>query len=286
MKNRSIKRLVQAKDVQMGSMILKQPLPLQDLEQVDPFLLLHHAGPKTQQAGGRKAMDVGPHPHRGFEPVTFIFKGAIHHKDSRGNDSIIHAGGVQWMTAGMGIVHSEGLPQEFIEAGGEIEIIQLWINLPAKDKMIQPRYQGFQADEIPLFKDQEGKVEVSVVSGSYKNLEGPVESLTGVTAFTVRLKTGGKVDIPQSKDQQILLYQLQGNSFVNGVRAKDHNMVLFEEDGDNIQIEAQEESTFLYLAGTPIKEKMVSWGPYVMNDQTQIMEAMRDYQMGKMGVLV
>lgn len=286
MKNRSIKRRIQAQNIHMGGMTLKQPLPLQDLEQVDPFLLLHHGGPKAQEAGGRNVLDVGPHPHRGFEPVTFIFKGAIHHKDSRGNDSVIHAGGVQWMTAGMGIVHSEGLPQEFLEEGGEIEIIQLWINLPAKYKMVQPRYQGFQATELPVFETQDGNASLQVISGSYQNLKGPVESLTEITAYTLRMNPGGQLEIPSKTPENVLLYQLKGEALVNGEHTSDHSLVLFENDGDQIHIQAQEASEFLYLSGKPLGEKMVAWGPYVMNNQTQILEAMRDYQMGKMGVLI
>jgi hypothetical protein len=286
MKKRSIKRVVMGQDVQMGPITLKQPLPQGNIDQVDPFLLIHHMGPKTQQPNSPSAMDIGGHPHRGFEPVTFIFKGAVHHKDSRGNDSIIHAGGVQWMTAGMGIVHSESLPQKFTETGGDFELIQLWINLPANLKMVQPKYQGAQADDIPTWTDDEGKAKLNVISGTYGDLTGPVESLTGITAYTIEMKAGGKVHIQQGEDQNVILYQLQGLTDVNGVNSGDHRLMIFDQDGEDILLEAQTDGTLLYLAGAPINEPVTQYGPFVMNTQTEVLQAMRDYQMGKMGILL
>jgi quercetin 2,3-dioxygenase len=286
MKSRSVKRIILSADIQMGPVELKQPLPFGDIEQIDPFLLLHHLGPINQKPNEKNVIDIGAHPHRGFEPVTFIFKGAIHHKDSRGNDSTITTGGVQWMTAGMGIVHSESVPDSFIETGGDLEFIQLWINLPASLKMIQPKYQGFQKEEIPSFIDQEGKVNVNVISGKYKGLKGPVESLTGVTAYTLELKKGAKITFSEKINRNVLLYQLNGVTSVNGVSTGDTKMVIFNQDGEDIQIEAQTDSLLLFLSGNPIGEKVTQYGPFVMNTQTEVMEAMRDYQMGKMGILI
>jgi hypothetical protein len=231
-------------------------------------------------------LDIGGHPHRGFEPVTFIFKGEVHHRDSRGNDSVIKSGGVQWMTAGMGIVHSEGAPKSFIEKGGQLELIQLWVNLPSKLKMIQPRYQGRQREEIPAFVDPEGKVRLNVIAGKYQGLEGAVDSLTGITAFTIELKAGGRVHLTESADRSVMLYQLNGVASVNGMNTGDTQMVIFNQDGEDIEIEAQTDGVILYLAGNPIGEKVAQYGPFVMNNQSELMEAMRDYQMGKMGVLI
>ena len=185
MKYKKIKNVIKSQEVMMGPIKLQQPLPNADLEQIDPFILIHHAGPKMQLPGGKSVMEVGAHPHRGFEPVSFIFKGSIEHKDSRGNHSIIDAGGVQWMTAGMGILHSEGPPKTFIEKGGEYEMIQLWINLPKHLKMVQPNYQGFQKEDIPTFVDQDGKVKLNIVSGTFQGLKGPIDSLTKITAYTL-----------------------------------------------------------------------------------------------------
>lgn len=286
MQKRKIKSIIPAQDVQMGPMTLKQPLPMQQIQQVDPFLLIHHAGPIIQEPFSPKNMDVGPHPHRGFEPVTFIFKGEIHHRDSRGNDSIIRSGGVQWMTAGMGIVHSESTSKSFFESGGEIEIIQLWINLPSRLKMVQPRYQGAQQEDIPVQKYQEGNAQINVVSGSYQDLKGPIDSLTGITAYTLELKAGSTLDLPSDPAQNVILYQLNGTSKVNDYPAYKTELVIFEQEGEHIHIEAEEDCALLFLSGFPIGEKVEQYGPFVMNNQTQIMEAMRDYQMGKMGILI
>lgn len=283
---KTIKRIITSPDTMMGHVKLKQPLPIRGLEQHSPFLLLHHLGPKDVLPGGENAMDIGGHPHRGFEPVSFIFSGSIHHKDSRGNDSVIDAGGVQWMTAGRGIVHSEGTGADFKEKGGKFEMIQLWINLPKALKMVEPRYQGFQKNEIPTFADQGGKVRINVIAGNYKGLQGPVESLTGITAITLELKAGGQASFDIPADQNVILYQLRGAGSVNDRLIGDTQLAVFENEGENIHITASDDSLLLLLAGSPIFEKMVSWGPYVMNSQTEIMEAMRDFQAGKMGMIV
>jgi len=284
MAKRSIDRVVKAPDVMMGPTQLKQPLPYSNIDQIDPFLLLHHVGPKHQIPGDRSVLDIGGHPHRGFETVTFVFNGEVHHKDSRGNDQRISKGGVQWMTAARGIVHSEGASKEFVEQGGEIEIIQLWINLPSKLKMNQPRYQGFQKDEIAYIEKNE--IRINVISGKYGNTKGPIDSLTGITAYTIEHRGQGNVEINLPENQNAVLYQLQGLSSVNGIDTGDHKMIKFKNDGEVIEIEAIEAGTILYVAGNPINEEVVSHGPFVMNNQTEILQAMRDYQMGKMGVLI
>ncbi|MEO1258926.1 MAG: pirin family protein [Bacteroidota bacterium] len=279
-------RIVKAQDVQMGPVTLKQPLPIGVIEQIDPFLLLHHVGPEHQEPHQRNIMDIGGHPHRGFEPVSFIFKGAVHHRDSRDNDSVIHAGGVQWMTAGRGIIHSESAAKSFVEKGGELELIQLWVNLPADQKMVQPHYQGFQKEQIPVFEDQEGKVRVNVVAGQFNGLTGPVDSLTGARALTLELKAGGKVHLEESAERNAILYQLHGLARANDIGMGDAKMAIFRQDGDRIEIEAKTDSTLLYVSGQPIGEEVTQYGPFVMNTQTEVLEAMRDFQMGKMGVLI
>jgi redox-sensitive bicupin YhaK (pirin superfamily) len=268
----------------MGDIGMKQPLPTSSLQQIDPFLLLHHAGPMMQEAGGRNVMPIGPHPHRGFEPVTFVFKGAVHHKDSRGNDSIIRSGGVQWMTAGMGIVHSETLAKELLENGGELELIQLWINLPTAKKMIQPKYQGFQKEEIPTVVEDGSSI--NIISGSYKGKNGPINSETAITALTINMIKGSTISFDVDPNENQFLYQLSGMAKVNDIENGSHKLVYFGEEGDFIKIECSEDATFLFMSGKPLNEKVTQWGPYVMNTQTEIMEAMRDYQMGKMGILI
>ena len=283
---KKIKRVILPQTITMGSSELKQPLPLASLEQIDPFLLIHHIDKRHQVAGAKPVLDVGPHPHRGFEPISFIFEGQLHHKDSRGNDSIIHGGGVQWMTAGMGIVHSEMLPKKFVEEGGDFEMIQLWINLPKKFKMVQPNYQGFDKDDIPTIELANGNAQLNVVAGKWDQVNGPVDSLTNITAYTVSLDQDAHIEMDFPPEKSVLIYQLKGKNRINDLYVADTKLVVFDYQGEHIKIEALETGTLLVLAGNPINEPVVSWGPYVMNTQTEIMEAMRDYQMGKMGILV
>ena len=284
MKNRKVKRIINSQDVMMGDIKIGQPLPMQGIDQIDPFLLLHHGGPKTSKPG-ENALDVGPHPHRGFEPVTFIFSGDIHHKDSRGHDNIVKSGGVQWMTAGMGIIHSESPSQKFIEEGGEFEMIQLWINLPKELKMIQPRYQGVQRSEIPYFESDDKLTRINVVAGKYQEITGSVDNITDVRAMTMELKKGAKATVDCPANRNAILYVLHGDTHVNEVIADTKQLVWFENEGETINIEAREDSLMLYLDGNTIDEPVEQYGPFVMNTQTEIMEAMRDYQMGKMGFL-
>ncbi len=281
---RTIQKVITSPSVMMGPIMLKQPLPIQGYSQFDPFLLLHHLGPRVIKPGTNGGMDIGAHPHRGFEPISFVFSGEIHHKDSKDNDSIIGAGGVQWMTAGSGIVHSEGLSQNFIQQGGDYEMIQLWVNLPKDLKMTKPSYQGFDRAAIPFYKEENARV--NVISGTYEGITGPINSLTNIGAYTLELSKDGAASFEITKERNVLIYQLKGKTKINGSEVGKHQMVLFDNDGTSIQISAEEKSTLLFLHGDPIDEPVASWGPYVMNTQTEIMEAMRDYQMGKMGVLV
>ncbi len=266
---------------------MKQPLPHPSLEHVDPFLLLHHASNHVDAGSQPNNEGVGPHPHRGFEPVTFIYKGGVHHRDSRGNDSVIGEGGVQWMTAGMGIIHSERPPQALTDSGGEQEIIQLWINLPIEDKGVQPRYQGLQADQIPSIASDDGLVSIQVVAGRLHEIEGPIETHSPILALNASSLAGGTIDIPIPESFSAFAYILDGAVEINGERhVAGGNLVHFARDGDSLGIDATEDSRALIMAGEPLNEPVMSSGPFVMSSTTEILEAMRDYQMGKMGFLV
>jgi len=279
---KKIDQIVNSKNVMMGDHKIGQPLPVGELEQISPFILLHHGEPQEFEPG-EAAINVAPHPHRGFEPVTFVFKGEVVHHDSRGNHNTVREGGVQWLTAGMGIVHSGGTSTAFKKKGGVFEMIQLWINLPKNLKMTQPDYQAFEREDIPFYGDE--KYRVNVISGDINGLKGPIKSLTGVLALTIDVKSGGelKFDIPVNRN--ILLYQLHGKIKVNGSEIIDKQLVKFGNEGTQVEIQAFEESVILFLTGDPIDEPMAQYGPFVMNDQTELMEAMRDYQIGKMGFL-
>lgn len=285
MKNRTVARLLYAHKVDMGGMPIRQPLPTQQVQQIDPFLLLHHADIKVPVHLDPNHAGVGPHPHRGFSPVTFIFKGGVHHRDSRGNDSIIYAGGAQWMNAGMGIMHSERPPQDIHEIGGRQEIIQLWINTPAKHKMDQPEYYPLSAEDAPQFKSED--VMGKVFSGEILGVKGPIPSQAIVNAATLTFKQGGEISIPLPESHNAFIYLLEGKLTVSSFGLVEAlHIAHFNNDGEGIQLKALEDTRILLLSGEPLNEEVVSHGPFVMNTQTQILEAMRDYQMGKMGILI
>lgn len=287
MKLRTVARLLYAHEADMGGMPIRQPLPTQQVQQLDPFLLLHHANIKAPTHVNPDHAGVGPHPHRGFSPVTFIFQGGVHHRDSRGNDSVIYAGGAQWMNAGMGIVHSERPPHDIHEIGGRQEIIQLWINTPAKNKLDQPAYFPVSKEEAPVFSSEDKLVTGRVFSGEVMGVKGPIPSQTEVNSATVEFKQGGQISISLPTSHTALIYLLDGKITVTGFgMIEELHLVHLNTDGEGIEIKALADTRLLLLSGKPLNEKVVSYGPFVMNTQTQIMEAMRDYQMGKMGVLI
>lgn len=286
MKNRTIAHILKSEKIDMGGTQVKQPLPTMRVDQIDPFLLLHHFGP-TEVEAGHDPLGVGPHPHRGFEPVTFLYSGGIRHKDSRGNEGILTGGDVQWMTSGMGIIHSEMASREFLENGGVMEGIQLWVNLPKKDKMVQPRYQDIKAREIPVISEQHGRVQIAVVAGHFRDQQGPAQTYTPILALKVALQKDGKTTIAIPENFNAMAYILSGQvQTESGFDYGGETLLHFKNDGAGITLSATEDARVLVLAGEPIDEPVAQWGPYVMNTQTEIMQAMRDYQMGKMGFYV
>jgi len=266
----------------VGPFKVKQPLPNETINQVSPFILLHHAGPSHHEPGEINAR-LSPHPHRGFEPVTFLFSGKIHHKDSTGSEGLLQTGDVQWMTAGSGIIHSEGPSAEFAKEGGDMELIQLWVNLPRDHKMTLPKYQDIKKEIIPSFN--ENGFELSVVAGEYKNIKGPASTFTPILAVMVSFKKDAEtvVVIPQSFNA--MLYVLEGEIASNGESIQKWNLAVFNKDGEDIHLHAKEDGRLLLLAGEPIQEPLVSYGPFVMNYPGEIKQAILDYETGKMGVL-
>jgi quercetin 2,3-dioxygenase len=287
MKTRTVSRLLYAHPVDMGGLPVRQPLPTQKVQQIDPFLLLHHAEVSVPANSPTKYGGVGPHPHRGFSPVTFIFKGGVHHRDSRGNNSTIYAGGAQWMNAGMGIIHSERPPHDIHERGGRQEIIQLWINTPAKHKMDQPTYFPLAAENVPSSVSEDGLVALKVFSGELAGLKGPIPSQANVNAATAELKKDGILTLELPASHNAFIYLLDGSLSVNGFGLVEAlHLVHYNTDGEGIGLKALEDTRLLIMSGEPLNEEVVSHGPFVMNTQTQVLEAMRDCQMGKMGVLI
>ncbi len=287
MKYNSIKTVGRSDFVNMGPIELRQPIPTQSIEMIDPFILLHHYGP-YEISEANNPFDLGPHPHRGFEPITFLIQGEQLHRDSLGHESVVKAGDVQWTTAGRGIIHAEGPTQEFVKKGGTLEGIQLWLNLPADKKMIAANYQHVKSEDFNVVQSEDGKVSIQIVAGEFHGKQGKISTQTAVNAFIIDVEDKGYYDFEINKDHQSLIYLLSGSVTVNGqevLKQDENQLVELQQDGDGFSIQGNASSKLLFLSGAPLKEEVTSWGPYVMNTQTEIMEALRDYQQGKMGFL-
>ncbi|MFC0250659.1 pirin family protein [Massilia consociata] len=285
---RSVHRLHSAMRDDIGDLITQRPLPGPHLDQIDPFLFLNHHGPQTYPPRNR-GLPFGPHPHRGFETVTFILEGMLAHRDNAGHESVIHAGGVQWMTAGRGIVHAEVSPREFLEQGGPIEILQLWVNLPSRLKMSEPAYTGLQREEIPALPVDGGKVTLNLVAGEWEGKAGPVRSLTGVFMSTVQLRPGGSIRFGGIENRNVFLYVVRGLVHVGNHADQVSAMHLLEidETGDTIEIragdDARQDALVVFGHAEPIREPVVSHGPFVMTTREEIAQAIADYQAGRFG---
>ncbi|MFT4698102.1 MAG: redox-sensitive bicupin YhaK (pirin superfamily) [Flavobacteriaceae bacterium] len=287
MKLNNIKNIGRSDFVDMGPIRLRQPLPTQEIEDVDPFVLLHHYGP-FEISEDSNPFDLGPHPHRGFEPITFLIQGEQLHRDSLSNESIVKTGDVQWTTAGRGIIHAEGPSKEFVQQGGTLEGIQLWLNLPSEKKMMPANYQHVKNEDFNVLTSEDQKVSIKIIAGALNGVNGKIQTQTTVNAFMINIEEGGEFNFQIPKEHQSMLYLLHGNVHVNDtieLKKDENQMVQFKQNGEGFSLTGNNKSQLLFLSGTPINEKVTSWGPYVMNTQTEIMEAMRDYQQGKMGFL-
>ncbi len=271
---RSIRKLYPAISDDIGDLRTQRPLPNEEIEQVDPFLFLNHHGPQVYPPRNH-GLPFGPHPHRGFETVTFIVDGSLMHRDTGGHESEIRAGGVQWMTAGRGLEHAELSPESFLRHGGPLEILQLWVNLPSRLKMTEPNYVGLQQNEIPKFDN------VSLISGHWNGHRGPIESLTGITMMTVAFDAAyprWRADVPL--DHNIFFYVVRGEVRVSGQEVHAFHLADFKHDGDAIEVQATGDALILFGHAAPIGEPVVAHGPFVMNSREEIMQAIRDYQAG------
>ncbi len=258
------------------------PTAMLPMNRLDPFIFLNHHGPQVYPPHNT-GLPFGPHPHRGFETVTFILEGDLVHKDNSSGSSVINAGGVQWMTAGKGIVHAEVSSDEFKKEGGPVEILQLWVNLPAKHKMVQPGYTGLQAADIPVVSSSDGKVNMHIVSGTWEGVTGPVKPLTDIHLASIDFKEGGKKNFGIPADQTVFLYVVRGHVRVNGEDVTEHYIVEFSHDGNIIELKALSNSLILFGYATPFHEPFVAYGPFVMNTHDEIQQAYKDYHEGKFG---
>lgn len=260
--------------------------PSNDLDRaVSPFLMLDYAGPQyftpTDHPRG-----VGEHPHRGFETVTIVYEGSLAHRDSAGHAGIIGPGDVQWMTAASGVVHEEMHEREFARKGGTLHAIQLWVNLPRARKMSAPRYQSILDAEIPAVPLDRDAGVLRVIAGSFQGRKGPARTFTPVELYDIRLQAGARVTLSVPEEQNTALFVLQGRVAVNGAReAGEAELVVYQRQGADLGIEARDESRLLFMSGEPINEPVARYGPFVMNTKAELIQAVQDYQAGKMGHL-
>ena len=280
MPNRTVKAMHAAHRDDIADLVTRRPLPGPAVPQVDPFLFLNHHGPQVYPPHNR-GLQFGPHPHRGFETVTFILDGSLAHSDSGGHESVIEAGGVQWMTAGSGLVHAELSPDAFKRSGGGLEILQLWVNLPSRLKMTAPRYSGLQRPQIPALARYDGTVTVNLIAGAFDGETGPIESLTGVFMATVAFAAGGRIDLPAPAGRSVFLYAVRGGVRIAGTAVEPFHLVELNDDGDAVAIEAVSDGMILFGHADPIGEPVVAHGPFVMTTREEIQQAIRDYQAGR-----
>ncbi|MDP4248043.1 MAG: pirin family protein [Bacteroidota bacterium] len=253
-------------------------------QRISPFLMLDFNaefdfGPSEHVRG------VDVHPHKGFETVTIAYQGSVAHHDSAGNSGIIRPGDVQWMTAGGGILHKEYHEQEFSRKGGPFEMVQLWVNLPKKDKLTPAHYQALGKDALGKVLLPDGKGEVNVIAGTFNGVRGPAQTYSPVHVYDIKLKKGGRIETSLPANYHTALLMIKGKAEVNGEPAAEHAFVLFADEGERIGLRADEDSVILLLSGEPIDEPIASYGPFVMNTQAEIMDSIREFQQGKFGQL-
>lgn len=256
-----------------------------DMERMSPFIMLDYNS-KYNFPPSIVPKGVGVHPHRGFETVTIAYKGKVAHHDSAGGGGIIGEGDVQWMTAASGVLHKEYHEKEFSKTGGVFQMVQLWVNLPAKDKMSQPKYQAIENAKMGRYELADNAGFVEVIAGSYKNVKGPASTFTPVNMQNAKLNSGGKVDFSFPAHYNTALIVIEGSVKVNDTEVvpTDH-FVLFENAGEDFTIEALENTIVLVLSGEPINEPIFAHGPFVMNTREEIVQAFDDVNLGKFGYL-
>lgn len=256
-----------------------------DMQRMSPFLMLdynstYHFPPSDRPKG------VGVHPHKGFETVTIAYKGKVAHHDSSGGGGVIGEGDVQWMTAANGVLHKEYHEEDWSKKGGDFQMVQLWVNLPAKDKKSDPKYQAIKNEDINRYELPEGAGIIEVIAGEYKGTEGMASTFTPVHLFNAKLKKGGKADFQIPPEYNTALLVLEGNIVVNGTEeAPTDHLALMANDGEHFEIEATDDAVVLILSGEPINEPIAAQGPFVMNTREELIEAFNDFNMGKFGRL-
>ena len=258
--------------------------PTEELNKfISPFVMLDYASPK-EFSNTSERRGVGEHPHRGIETVTFAYQGEVEHRDSSGGGGIIKSGDVQWMTAGRGIVHDEFHSVEFSKKGGVFEMVQLWINLPKKNKMTKPKYQEIRNEDIPIISLGSG-TELRVIAGNFEGNKGPSSTFTKINLYDILSKVSKNISIKFSNGTNTVILIMRGELEIENKTFKDKNILIFEREGDEINFKVSEDFRGLILNGEPIEEPIIAHGPFVMNSKEEIYQAFSDFQNGKMGSL-
>jgi quercetin 2,3-dioxygenase len=283
---RSVANVVDAvRTVEGEGFVVNRPFPTRSLDHFDPFLLLDQMGPADLRPG--EAKGAPDHPHRGFETVTYMLDGRMEHKDSAGNAGAIGPGDVQWMTAGAGVVHSEMPGADLLREGGRMHGFQLWVNLPRRDKMMRPRYQEIPSAKIPTARSDDGNVSVRVIAGEALGSKAVIETRTPIQYLHYTIQPGGRTLQRVPRDYNAFAYVIEGSATLgrDDRPVTRRQMVMFANDGDDVSITAagSQPLEVLLIAGVPLREPVARYGPFVMNTRAELLQAVDDFQNGRMG---
>ena len=281
MTTRTISNIETSSVEMVGANRVLQALPTRNLKQVDPFILIHHMVPVEIKPGA--SIRIPPHPHAGFEVVTYLIDGEFFHRDSKGHDVIAKGGDINWMTSGSGIVHSEGPTENFLKTGGKLQLMQVWINLPSKDKFVDASFHNYPSAGFPLIEDENSSLKVLI--GNYNEKTSPVETKSPMFYYHIKLKAAASFNLKVDDGFTAALYIMSGKIKSLNEDAKAGQLIHYDTNGNQISFSAIEDTQVIAFGGQPLKEKVVSYGPFVMNSFEEIQHAISDYETGKMGHL-
>ncbi len=281
MTTRTIAHIEAASNESVGPFKIKNVLPTRNLKQVDPYILIHHMQPFELAAGADAR--IPPHPHAGFEVVTYLLDGEFFHRDSKGHNQIANAGDVNWMRSGSGIVHSEGPAASFVKTGGRVQLLQIWINLPGAAKKQEPGFTHYSSGSFPVLETEAYWMKLLI--GEFGGKQSPIETVTPMFLYHLKVKQGAQVLMPVAANHSSAIYIMQGKLKVLNKEPVTGELLDFHLDGDQLSFSAITDTEILVLGGEPLKEKLVSYGPFVMNSFEEIQESIQQYESGKMGSL-
>lgn len=280
---KTVQKIIAGSSTHVGTIEVQELLPSAD-GYANPFLVFHHGKAVIDPNIPLHQQGVGPHPHRGFSAISFIYKGGLHHQDSRGNSEHVYAGGTQWTHAGRGIIHSERPAANSLAHGKEQELLQVWVNSPAAHKMDEPTYHAATKENTPTIV--ENGVQVAVASGQINGTQGVIPTFTPVTTAMAHLQAGAVFTTEFPEHTNTIIYSLEGDITVNGTLVPARHLAQLSTTGTTVSVEAVQDARLFIGNGQPIEEPIAAHGPFVMNNQTEILQAFKDYQQGKMGVLI